>query len=92
MRVSELCPFSSNDVLALEIQAANTQWEAGTPSRSAFTGYVDGFQWAIVRNVITHVLHWDLVGIVTFPVRIVQLMIGNASPDRARWGDLSRFQ
>ncbi|KAF9514122.1 polysaccharide lyase family 8 protein [Hydnum rufescens UP504] len=61
----------SNDVLALESQAANTQWEAGTPSRSAFTGYVDGFQWAIVQNVITRVLHWDLSTLgrfISFPV------------------------
>ena len=50
-----------NDVLNLELQAAGTSWTAGSSSKDAVISYVDGFQWAIYRNVLTDVLHWDFV-------------------------------
>ncbi len=52
-----------NDVLNLELQAAGTSWAAGSSSKDAVISYVDGFQWAIYRNVLTDVLHWDFVRI-----------------------------
>ncbi len=54
-------PFSANDVLALEIEAAGTQFQAGEESKSAFATLLEGDQWMIYRNVFTGVLHWDFV-------------------------------
>lgn len=52
---------SANDILALELEAAGTQWAAGQAPRDAFSTDVDGFQWMIYRNILTDVLHWDFV-------------------------------
>ena len=57
---------STNDVLALEIPGAGTQFsaqEAGTGSQAAFETLLDGDLWMIYRNVITGVQHWDFVGL-----------------------------
>ena len=54
---------STNDVLALEIEAAGTEFEAGTTSKDAFASLIDGDQWMIYRNVETGVLHWDFVSL-----------------------------
>ena len=59
---------STNDVLALEIAAAGTEYsatEADTGSQSAFETLLDGDLWMIYRNVDTDVLHWDFVCIVS---------------------------
>ncbi|KAI5124661.1 hypothetical protein M0805_004269 [Coniferiporia weirii] len=61
----------TNDVLALEIEAAGTQFEAGTASQEAFATLIDGDQWMIYRNIETDVLHWDfsvLGRFISFPV------------------------
>ena len=52
---------STNDVLELELEAANTPWAAMNTTMTTFSAYVDGFRWAIFRNVLTGVLHWDFV-------------------------------
>ena len=52
---------STNDVLALEIEAAGTEFEAGTTSKDAFASLIDGDQWMIYRNIFTNILHWDFV-------------------------------
>ena len=62
--------YSSNDVLALEIEAAGTQFEAGTSSKDAFASLIDGDQWMIYRNVETGVLHWDFVSL-CYPILAV---------------------
>ena len=57
---------STNDVLALEIAAAGTQFsaqKANTSSQAAFETLLDGDLWMIYRNVITGVQHWDFVGL-----------------------------
>lgn len=51
-------------MLALEIEAAGTQFEAGSASKEAFASLIDGDQWMIYRNVRTGVLHWDFVRVV----------------------------
>ena len=59
---------STNDVLALEIAAAGTEYsatEADTGSQSAFETLLDGDLWMVYRNVDTDVLHWDFVCIVS---------------------------
>ncbi|RPD57852.1 polysaccharide lyase family 8 protein [Lentinus tigrinus ALCF2SS1-7] len=64
----------TNDVLALEIAGAGTQYSAqndGTGSQAAFETLLDGDLWMIYRNVLTNVLHWDfsvLPRFITFPV------------------------
>lgn len=59
---------STNDVLALEIEAAGTQFEAGSASMEAFASLIDGDQWMIYRNTKTGVLHWDFVSKITLPM------------------------
>ncbi|KLO20285.1 hypothetical protein SCHPADRAFT_842659, partial [Schizopora paradoxa] len=61
----------TNDVLALEIEAGGTQFQAGEQSMTAFESLIDGDQWMIYRNVITGILHWDfsvLGRFISFPV------------------------
>ncbi|TDL28471.1 polysaccharide lyase family 8 protein, partial [Rickenella mellea] len=50
----------TDDVLALELEAAGTQYEATGTSKNEFATLIDGDQWMIYRNVLTGVLHWDL--------------------------------
>ena len=57
---------STNDVLALEIAAAGTQFSAqnaNTSSQAAFETLLDGDLWMIYRNIITGVEHWDFVSV-----------------------------
>ncbi|KAH9935095.1 polysaccharide lyase family 8 protein [Epithele typhae] len=49
----------SNDVIALEIIAAGTEFAASGGSRSAFETLMDGSLWMIYKNVRTGTLHWD---------------------------------
>ncbi|TCD64841.1 hypothetical protein EIP91_003589 [Steccherinum ochraceum] len=49
----------TNDAVALEIEAADTRYQANTASRDAFQTLIDGDQWMIYRNTLTNVLHWD---------------------------------
>ncbi|KAJ3574860.1 hypothetical protein NP233_g1480 [Leucocoprinus birnbaumii] len=61
----------SNDVLDLEISAAQTQFAAPPDSQSAFASLFDGDRWMLFRNTLTQVLHWDfstLPRFITFPV------------------------
>ncbi|EJF60682.1 polysaccharide lyase family 8 protein [Dichomitus squalens LYAD-421 SS1] len=64
----------TNDVLALEIAAAGTQFSAqnaNTSSQAAFETLLGGDLWMVYRNVITGVQHWDfsvLPRFITFPV------------------------
>ncbi|KAH9898428.1 galactose mutarotase-like protein [Cubamyces lactineus] len=64
----------TNDVLALEIAAAGTQYSAknaDTGSQSAFETLLQGDLWMIYRNILTDVLHWDfsvLNRFISFPV------------------------
>ncbi|CDO71536.1 Polysaccharide Lyase Family 8 protein [Trametes cinnabarina] len=64
----------TNDVLALEIAAAGTQYSAknaNTGSQTAFETLLQGDLWMIYRNVLTDVLHWDfsvLNRFISFPV------------------------
>ncbi|KAI0662798.1 galactose mutarotase-like protein [Cubamyces menziesii] len=64
----------TNDVLALEIAAAGTQYSAknaDTGSQSAFETLLQGDLWMIYRNILTNVLHWDfsvLNRFISFPV------------------------
>lgn len=53
---------SENDVFDFEIEAAGTEFAAGSDSRTALEFLLDGDQWMIYRNVFTNVLHWDFVG------------------------------
>ena len=55
---------SSNDVLALEIAAADTQFSAqnaSTGSQAAFETLLDADLWMVYRNIITGAQHWDFV-------------------------------
>ncbi|KAH8120362.1 polysaccharide lyase family 8 protein [Phellopilus nigrolimitatus] len=61
----------TNDVLALEIEASGTQFEADLASKEAFMSLISGDEWMIYRNVETDVLHWDfsvLGRFISFPV------------------------
>ncbi|THH34187.1 hypothetical protein EUX98_g65 [Antrodiella citrinella] len=49
----------TNDAVALEIEAADTRYQASGDSRNAFQTLIDGDQWMIYRNTLTNVLHWD---------------------------------
>jgi hypothetical protein len=46
---------SSNDVLNLETEAAETEFAANATSRTAFETLFDGNRWMIFRNVQTNV-------------------------------------
>ncbi|KAG6857589.1 hypothetical protein H0H87_000188 [Tephrocybe sp. NHM501043] len=51
----------ANDILALELAAGETEYQATSDSKAAFTSLLDADQWMIFRNVLTGVLHWDFV-------------------------------
>jgi hypothetical protein len=53
---------SINAVLDLETIAVDTQFTATRESREVVERLLDADRWMIVRNVVTNVLHWDLVG------------------------------
>ncbi|TFK77066.1 polysaccharide lyase family 8 protein [Pluteus cervinus] len=62
---------SSNNILTLELGAADTQYQAGDESKSAFDTLFLGNQWMVFLNTVTGVLHWDysvLVRIIAVPV------------------------
>ena len=52
---------SANDVLALELAAAGTQFEADDKGKAAFETLMDGDQWMIYQNTKTATNHWDFV-------------------------------
>ena len=54
-----MCGDSANDVLALELAAAGTQYAAPDDSKAAFETLMDGDRWMIYRNTQTDVNHWD---------------------------------
>lgn len=58
--------YSTNDALAFEIEAADTQFQATTASKAAFEALVDANMWMIFRNIETGVLHWDFVSIISY--------------------------
>ncbi|KAF8898702.1 polysaccharide lyase family 8 protein [Infundibulicybe gibba] len=61
----------ANDVLNLEIAAADTQFQANDVSKVAFSSLISANQWMIFRNTLTGVLHWDfsvLGRIISLPV------------------------
>ena len=60
---ADLSYFSGNDVLAFELEAGGTEFQASGDSRSAFETLWDGNQWMIYRNIFTNTLHWDFVSI-----------------------------
>ncbi|KAH9910837.1 polysaccharide lyase family 8 protein [Epithele typhae] len=69
----------ANDVLALEIVAANTQFAAPSESKSAFETLVDGDMWMVYRNAQTGTVHWDfnvLGRMLTFTVKDEQASAG----------------
>ena len=63
---THLSRTSSNDVLGLQIDAADTLYAANNDSQRAFETLIDGDQWMVYRNVKTDVLHWDLVSRISF--------------------------
>ncbi|OAX43647.1 polysaccharide lyase family 8 protein [Rhizopogon vinicolor AM-OR11-026] len=61
----------SNDVLDFEIEAAGTQFAAGSTAEAALETLYDGNRWMINFNTETQVLHWDLSvegRFISFPV------------------------
>ncbi|TCD71497.1 hypothetical protein EIP91_008878 [Steccherinum ochraceum] len=60
--------YSTNDAVALEIEAADTRYQANNASRDAFQALIDGDQWMIYRNTLTNVLHWDFSALGRFLV------------------------
>ena len=52
---------STNDIVAFEIEAAETRFAANSESRSALALLFEGDHWMIFRNTVTGVLHWDFV-------------------------------
>ena len=52
---------SINDVLKLELIAANTMYQAGQASQTAFITLLSGSRWMIDMNAVTQVEHWDFV-------------------------------
>ncbi|THV04916.1 chondroitin AC/alginate lyase [Dendrothele bispora CBS 962.96] len=61
----------TNDVVDLELEAANTQFSAPPDSRQAMETLFGGDAWMAVLNTVTGTLHWDLsvVGrFISFPV------------------------
>ena len=58
---------SENDLFDFEIEAAGTQFQAGSDTQTALEVLVDGDQWMIFRNIFTNVLHWDFVSLPAIP-------------------------
>ncbi|KZV71320.1 polysaccharide lyase family 8 protein [Peniophora sp. CONT] len=61
----------ANDVFDFETEAAGTQFQATSASRTAFETLWNGNVWMIFRNTVTDVLHWDfsVIGrIIALPV------------------------
>ena len=48
-------------MLALELAAADTQFEADDKGKAAFETLMDGDQWMIYQNTKTGTNHWDFV-------------------------------
>ncbi|KAI0757019.1 polysaccharide lyase family 8 protein [Daedaleopsis nitida] len=49
----------ANDLFSFEIEAAGTQFQADSDTRSALEALVGAMPWMIYRNIFTNVLHWD---------------------------------
>lgn len=47
--------------MELELQAANTAFQANQTSRDVLGTLVEGTQWMIFADVATKILHWDYV-------------------------------
>ncbi|KAG8696082.1 hypothetical protein FRC08_007380, partial [Ceratobasidium sp. 394] len=61
----------SNALLELELQAAETRFQANASSRAAFGSHIAGAQWMIFADNSTKILHWDysVIGrMITFPL------------------------
>ncbi|KXN89990.1 Chondroitinase-AC [Leucoagaricus sp. SymC.cos] len=61
----------TNDIVDLEIEAAQTRFAAKSDSQSALATLFNGDQWMIFRNSLTGVLHWDFSALgrfISFPV------------------------
>jgi hypothetical protein len=68
-----------NDILALEEIAIGTAFSASTAQRDVFATLIDGDRWAVIRNSVTGVLHWDLSVLsrfISFPVADLQATSG----------------
>jgi hypothetical protein len=67
--LSDLLSTSANDVLVLEIESAGTMLAAGSDSQNTFATLFEGNRWMIFRNILTGVLHWDLVSFLLYASR-----------------------
>ena len=47
--------------MQLELQALGTQFQADKDVQDSFARYFDGAMWMTYTNVMTKVVHWDLV-------------------------------
>jgi len=56
----------SNAFLDLEVEAAGTEYAAGSAQQTTLELLFDSDQWMIVANTVTGVLHWDLSAIGRF--------------------------
>lgn len=52
---------SSNSLLELELQAADTAFQANETVRDAFGQHIGGAQWMVFADKAAQVLHWDYV-------------------------------
>jgi hypothetical protein len=62
----------ANDYLTLEINSAQTQFEANTSSHAAFEALMEAYKWMTYGNAETGVLHWDFSVLGRFLVLPVQ--------------------
>ncbi|QRV91640.1 polysaccharide lyase family 8 protein [Ceratobasidium sp. AG-Ba] len=61
----------SNSLLQIELQAADTEFQANESARAAFGSHIGGAQWMVFADNGTKTLHWDysVVGrMITFPM------------------------
>jgi hypothetical protein len=54
-----------NAILDLETEAADTTLSAGAEARNAFGTLIDANKWMIFQNIVTGVLHWDFVSLIS---------------------------
>ncbi|KAG9128576.1 hypothetical protein FRC07_000009 [Ceratobasidium sp. 392] len=50
----------SNSIIELELQAADTQFQANGTTRDTFGRHIGGAQWMSFANTITNIVHWDM--------------------------------
>ncbi|KAG8762719.1 hypothetical protein FRC12_008896 [Ceratobasidium sp. 428] len=68
-----------NAVLALELIAINTPFQANSTIRDNFAKFIGGSRWMVIANTITKVMHWDLTTIgrmISFAVADLQAPTG----------------